>query len=98
MRFATTFTVATTIALLSVSANATDLQSQSENAHALSITMADGTKAMVEVAAKGEVAGVCEGCTISMENGTEAEGTLVQAEKGDLVIITAEDKLQINAN
>ncbi|MDH5488462.1 MAG: hypothetical protein OEX17_00870 [Rhodospirillaceae bacterium] len=98
MRFATTLSVATTIALLSVSAGATDIISHSENAHTLSITMADGTTAMVDVAAKGEVLDVCEGCTISMENGTEAEGTSVQAEKGDLVVLTAEDKLQINAD
>ncbi|MDH5488461.1 MAG: hypothetical protein OEX17_00865 [Rhodospirillaceae bacterium] len=94
MRFATTLSVATTIALLSVSASATDLLSQSENEHALTITTNEGSKT-IQIAAKGDIRSICEGCTISLPDGKAEDGTLVEAGKGDIIFLTEKDKLEI---
>ncbi|MDH3335089.1 MAG: hypothetical protein OEL50_00465 [Rhodospirillaceae bacterium] len=97
MRFATTLSVATTIALLSVSASATDLLSQSENEYTIIITTDDGSKTM-QIAAKGELRDICNGCAISLEDGTIQDETAVEAGEGDIVFVTEEGKLQVHGD
>ena len=66
------------------SAHATDVLSQDEAGHTLTLTMKDGSEAVMEIAPKGELRPICgdSGCRITMEDGqsVDAKGT-------DIVII-----------
>lgn len=66
---------------VAANAGATDLLSQDEVSHTVTITTKDGQK-VVEIAPKGDLRNLCEGCNIALEDGQS-----VEAGNGDIVSI-----------
>lgn len=77
-----------TVMLSFTAAQATDVLSQDDKAHNLTVTSKEGKK-VVQIAAKGEARNICDGCTIMLENGQSVEpkaGDIVFLNKGELSI------------
>ena len=72
---------AATVTLTVSGAQATDIFSQESTAHVLTLTTKTGAKT-VEIAAKGEIRDVCDGCTIALKDGQTVEPTA-----GDIVFL-----------
>lgn len=62
-------------------ASATDILSQDETGHVLTITTSAGPQP-VQIASKEDLIGICEGCIIALEN-----GQAVEAKPDDMVFI-----------